>query len=843
MDEDQIESGEDRLSKRQENVIRISVRNLVEFILRSGDLDNRRSAGREKDAMQAGSRLHRKIQRQMGAAYRAEVPLKCRVPVGEGEVILQIEGRADGIIEADGHLTVDEIKGVYFDISRMEEPFPVHKAQAMCYAYMAARERGLSQVGVQMTYGNLETEVLRRFTEEWEFTKLEEWFHHLTGEYGKWALWQYHHRIERDESMVGLEFPYPYRAGQRELAVSVYRTISRGKTLFIQAPTGIGKTMSAVFPAIKSMGEGYGDQIFYLTAKTVTRTVAEEAFQILRQKGLRFFSVTITAKEKLCILEKPDCNPENCPYAQGHYDRVNDAVFSLIREGGQIDRGRIMQAAEENHVCPFELCLDLTTWADGIICDYNYVFDPNIYLKRFFGEGASGDYLFLVDEAHNLVERAREMYSAVLYKEDFLEIRRLVKGYSKKLDQRLDRCNQALLELKRECESWKVLPSVGHFTMALQSLFGEMQEFSENSTAMDGNEQYRDFYFAVRHFLNISERVDENYRIYTELQSDGRFMIKELCVNPSGCLRDCLEKGNSTIFYSATLLPMPYYRELLSGDPADYAIYANSPFDPKRRFLTAARDVSSRYIRRGPREYERICEYIRMTVEAKAGHYLVFFPSYAFMQGVYEAAEKQGVSFRILLQSSHMSEAERDEFLDAFSEKAADDDSLVGFCVMGGIFSEGIDLTGEKLIGAVIVGTGLPQVCTEREILKQFYDEAGKNGFDFAYRYPGMNKVLQAAGRVIRTAGDEGVILLLDDRFLSDESVILFPREWNDCLMTDRSHFAGQIAEFWYRRSLLREEDGTKSTSAQNSAGQEADSHVGQDVGEERNADRRVPEE
>ncbi|MBP3702078.1 MAG: ATP-dependent DNA helicase, partial [Lachnospiraceae bacterium] len=586
------------MAKMEKNVIRISVRNLVEFILRSGDLDNRRSSGREKEAMLAGGRLHRKIQRQMGANYRAEVSLMCRIPMEE--LILQVEGRADGVIEEDdGSVTIDEIKGVYFDVTRLEEPYEVHKAQAMCYAYIVARERDLDKMTIQMTYGNLETEVLRRFREEWTVGDLTVWFDRLTQEYGKWALWQYRHRLARDVSMKGLEFPYPYREGQRELAVSVYRTVSRGKRLFIQAPTGIGKTMSAVFPAVKSMGEGYGDKVFYLTAKTVTRTVAEEAFQILRRNGLDFLNVTITAKDKLCILEKPECNPDSCPYAAGHFDRVNDAVFALLTEGGPIDRGRIMQAAEEHHVCPFEFCLDLTTWADGIICDYNYAFDPNIYLKRFFGEGVSGDYLFLVDEAHNLAERAREMYSAVLYKEDFLEVRRLIKGHSKKLEQKLTRCNQALLEWKRECENWRVLPSAGHFTMALQALFGEMQEFAEQSTAMDSNETYRDFYFAVRHFLNISERVDENYRIYTELQSDGRFMIKELCVNPAGCLRECLDKGNSTVFFSATLLPMAYYRELLSGDPEDYAIYARSPFEQSHRLLAAARDVSSRYTRRG----------------------------------------------------------------------------------------------------------------------------------------------------------------------------------------------------------------------------------------------------
>ncbi len=785
--------------KRQENVIRISVRALVEFILRKGDLDNRRHAGRERDAMQAGSRLHRKVQRQMGPSYRAEVSLKCRVPVEE--MILQIEGRADGLIEEDGKLTVDEIKGVYFDISRLEEPFPVHKAQAMCYAYMAGREKGLSSVTVQMTYGSLETEQLRRFAEEWEMERLTQWFERLTQEYGKWALWQYRHRLARDHSMQGLEFPYPYRMGQRELAVSVYRTISRGKTLFIQAPTGIGKTMAAVFPAVKAVGEGYGDKIFYLTAKTVTRTVAEEAFRILKERGLVFLSVNITTKDKLCILEKPDCNPISCPYAAGHFDRINDVVFSLIQNETVLDRERILQAAKEKQVCPFELCLDLTNWADGVICDYNYVFDPNIYLKRFFGEGVSGEYLFLVDEAHNLVERAREMYSASLYKEDFLEARRLVKGHSRKLEQKLSRCNQALLELKRECETWRVLPTISHFVMTLEGLFGEMQEFAETSTALDTSEVYRDFYFAVRHFLNMSERADENYRIYTELQPDGRFLLKELCVNPADALQECLAKGNGTVFYSATMLPMPYYRELLSANPEDYAVYAMSPFDQKRRLLVIARDVSSRYSRRGRQEYERIYSYIESMALSRPGNYLVFFPSYPFLNEVCEAGghgKNERHKFRLLCQSSRMTEKERDDFLDAFrADRGAGQESLVGFCVLGGIFSEGIDLAGEKLIGAAVVGTGLPQVCTEKEILKEYYDEAGKDGFGFAYRFPGMNKVLQSAGRVIRSAQDRGVILLLDDRFLYRESSSLFPREWEERIVTDEKNVGKVLDSFW----------------------------------------------
>ncbi len=838
-------------AKRQEEVVRVSVRSLVEFILRSGDIDSRRGAGREREAMQAGSRLHRKIEREWGVGYQAEVPLKWQTNLEE--VTLVVEGRADGIAEDGENVTILEIKSMYLDVTRLSEPVAVHRAQASCYAAIVAEQKGLSHIGIRMIYAGLEDGALQSFDEEWDAGDLSAWFQNLVGEYGKWALWQYRHRLKRDASLSNLPFPFPYREGQRDLAVSVYRTITRGRTLFIQAPTGVGKTMSCVYPALKSMGEGYGDKLFYLTAKSVTRTVAEEALEILRSEGLTFFSVTVTAKEKLCVLPRPECNPDACPYAAGHFDRINDVVFSLIQEETRITREKLLQTAQENRVCPFELCLDLTTWADGVICDYNYVFDPNVYLKRFFGEGVCGDYLFLWDEAHNLAERAREMYSAVLFKEDFLAARRLVKGKSKKLETKITRCNKILLDLKRECETYKVLPEIDFFVMALEALFSEMQDFAEENRSLDTNETYRDFFFAVRHFLNIHEMMDENFRVYAEIQPDGRFLLKELCVNPAGPLSHCLKKGNSTIFYSATLLPMPY-RELLRGDEEDYAVYAPSPFDRKNRLLAVAEDVSSLYRKRGPAQYAKIYDYIRMTVKAHAGNYLVFFPSYAFLESVLAAGEEEdeeetpalpaagnapeewiipeeyeeakeadgpadaekedagenGASpekrdetltvirrpgCRSLKQASRMSEAEREAFLAAFSGESAE--SLVGFCVMGGIFAEGIDLVGDRLIGALVVGTGIPQVCTEREILRDFYHEAGKNGFDFAYRYPGMNKVLQAAGRVIRTSSDRGVIVLLDDRFLNPESVALFPREWDDYQVTDREHFPALLESFW----------------------------------------------
>lgn len=776
--------------------VRISVRELVEFVLRSGDLDNRRSAAAQRDAMQAGSRIHRKIQRRMGADYRAEVSLKHIIE--EDEFQIAVEGRADGIIENGEGVTIDEIKGVYMDVSYLEAPIEVHMAQAMCYGYIYSLQRDLPLITMQLTYCNIETEEIRRFQQEKTFEELEEWFQGLIHEYVKWARYLYHNGIRRDESVKDLEFPYEYREGQKDLAVSVYRAIARKRNLFIQAPTGIGKTLSVVYPALKAIGEGHGDKLFYLTAKTITRSVAEETFSILREHDLYFKTVTITAKEKLCFLESPECNPDACPYAKGHYDRVNDAVYEIIHMEFGITREVILDYAQKHNVCPFEFCLDISNWVDGIICDYNYVFDPNVRLRRYFSEGITGNYLFLVDEAHNLVSRAREMYSAQLIKEDFLLVKRIVKGRSPKLVKWLDRCNKNLLEMKRECEHYQLLPDINHLAASLMSLFGELEKFMEENQEFEDRDQVLDFYFCLRDFLNIFEALGDDYRIYQELLPDGQFMLKLFCMNPSRNLRECLDKGNASIFFSATLLPVSYYKELLSGEPEDYAVYALSPFPRENRLLMVARDVSSKYTRRNLREYEKVLHYIRAVVGGKQGNYIVFFPSYQYMREVESLMDRtEGLreEFTYLSQSSHMSEQEREQFLTEFNTERTD--SFVALCVMGGIFSEGIDLKAERLIGAVIVGTGLPMVCTEQEILKGYFDETEKNGFDFAYQYPGMNKVMQAAGRVIRTAGDRGVILLLDERFLGRDYQRMFPREWEGYEIVDKDHVSERIKKFW----------------------------------------------
>ena len=801
--------------------LHISVRNLVEFIFRAGDIDNRAGKLASAEAMMEGSRIHRKIQKSMDTSYQAEVPLK--IEWKANDYVLVVEGRADGIaygkfqpdlpaatesvlqpemefaaeIPPEEEISfIDEIKGVYRNVAAMEQPVYVHKAQAMCYAYIYAKQNRLERIGVQMTYCNLETEQTKYFREEFSFEEIKKWFDDLMEEYGKWATFQCEMKNQRQASIKELDFPYEYRPGQKKLVSDVYRTIMRQKLLFMQAPTGVGKTISTIFPAVKAVGEELADRIFYLTAKTITATVAKETFALLEKNGYRAKTIQITAKEKLCPCDEMECNPVTCPYAKGHFDRVNDAVFDLLHRCEMIERDDILSQADRYTVCPFELCLDTASWCDNVICDYNYVFDPNVYLKRFFQEGIKGDYIFLIDEAHNMVERSRQMYSAQIYKEDFLTVKRIMKEHSSSIEKALEKCNKILLGMKRECENYTVYDTFGNMVFSFMRLMTLLDEFLQKANEFPGKRDVMDFYFELRNFLNIYDLVDEHYVMYSELEADGRFMLKLFCVDPSLNIQKRLDKGKSAVFFSATFLPVNYYKSLLSTKKDNYAIYADSTFDSKKRLLAMATDVSTRYTRRSRSEYERIAGYINAVVTQKTGNYMVFFPSYKMMNDVADIyCEKYADETELMLQKNNMSEAEREEFLDRFSEES--DRTLVAFGIMGGIFGEGIDLKNDRLIGAIVVGTGLPQISNERTILKDYYDAENGCGFDYAFRYPGINKVLQAAGRVIRTTEDTGVILLLDERFWQREYDLLYPREWSDRKPCNIANVGKLVADFW----------------------------------------------
>ena len=885
--------------------ITISVRNLVEFLLRSGDLDNRTAGGGE-DAMLEGARIHRMLQKEAGPDYQAEVSLRLSwtfnrslpeketeyAPVSYGQragdaasrqdvpheqfldhALVVVEGRADGIYfggvpgeDIPDAWTIDEIKTTFRKLKKIRTPEPVHLAQAKCYAYMYAVQNGLERVHVRMTYYSQIDGSIRHFYEQYTFEALHEWFMMLMEEYRKWAEYSFMWQIRRTASARQIQFPYPYRDGQRDLAAGVYRTILRERKLFLEAPTGTGKTLTTIFPSVKAMGEGKAERIFYLTAKTIARTAAEQAVEVLRGKGLLCKSVVLTAREKICPLEKPSCNPDDCPRARGHYDRVNDAMFELLTGSDNFSREALEACAERHEVCPFELGLDMSLFSDIIIGDYNYLFDPHAYLRRFFGEGDSkGNYIFLVDEAHNLVDRGRNMYSAEIYKEEILEIRRRCSQLYPSLDKKLKKCNKAMLDIKKTTDGCTKRDDISPAVDTLYALEAELTDIFARERLNDHTGQNRkdplykakkavrdellEFYFKVNHFLLIYELVDDHYVIYSETGEDGRTMLRLFCMDPGKNLAHCMARGRASILFSATFLPIQYYKSLLGGSPEDYEIYAKSVFDRNRRALLVVDDVTSRYTRRSAEEFERIADCIHAVTGQRHGNYMIFFPSYAFMQQVADIFEEKylgilpekhmpvplgrrksawmedtfiideeddtalaeadlhpvpdpkdhtvpGAEITCIRQHSRMDEKEREAFLDRFST-IRNDQSLLGFCVLGGIFSEGIDLKNDALIGALVVGTGLPMVCSERELLKEYFNGRGEDGYDYAYRYPGMNKVLQAAGRVIRTAEDTGIVVLMDERFNTSRYRRLFPQEWSNCRVTD-SRGAGRIIEkFW----------------------------------------------
>ena len=752
--------------------IKISIRNLVEFIMRHGSIDNRYTSSIK--AIE-GIRGHQRVQKSYGDNYTAEVPLKYKLTYEDLEII--VEGRADGILIEDDKTIIDEIKTTTKDLLLIDENTnPLHWAQAKCYGYIYSMQNELENIDIQITYYNIDTKSTRILRQNNTLNELEEFFFWLIDEYKTWAQLENDWVNKRNESIKKLKFPFEnYRPGQRELAVRVYKSITDSKKCFAQAPTGTGKTISTLFPAIKAMGENETSKIFYLTAKTITREVAQNTISLMRKKDLNLKSVTITAKEKICKMEEVNCNPEYCPYANGYFDRINNSLKDILAKYNDYSKENIEKISEEYILCPFELSLDLTNLSDVIICDYNYVFDPRVYLKRFF-DTKTTNYTFLIDEAHNLVDRAREMYSATLNEEKFIKVKKLISKKDKRIT-RVIKEIQSYFEDKLEdlttVDENDLVESEAPLELCeiLSSFIKFVDEYLARTN--EENEELMDLYFDVYSFLSISDFYDKNYTtIY--IKTFNGMTIKIYCVNPQKVIEEKMKKAKSNIIFSATLIPMDYFMKMYSYDEEDFIINLKSPFDVNNRLLMIGDNVATTYNKRFETS-EDIASYIANCVQAKKGNYMVFFPSYKYMELVFDKMKENYPNINTSIQESNMSEEEKEEFLSMFDED--NKETHVGFCVLGGHFSEGIDLTNDKLIGVIIVGVGMPQIGIERDIIKEHMKDSNK-GFDYAYVYPGMIKVLQAAGRCIRTDDDKGVILLLDNRYSQRRYQSLFPYEW-----------------------------------------------------------------
>ena len=772
--------------------LKIAVRDLVAYGLRGGDLAFEfLASARPVDAI----RIHQILQQSRPENYTAEVGVSHKI---ESDLFtLTVGGRIDGVYLEPDRVLIEEIKTTARSLEHYaNKKDPLHWGQVKCYAYLYAREHHLSGIAAQLTYFQIDTGEIRKFEEQFTSTELESFFQKLVTGYLQWAQKLVDWERLRDDSIRQLQFPFErYRPGQREMAVGVYRTIKNGDQLLAQAATGIGKTMAVIFPAVKALAEGLNTKIFYLTARTTGRIAAEKALDDLRKKQLKLKSLTITAKDKICFKPESDCSPDECEFAHGYFDRINEALKDLFHRDA-FTRPEVETAARSHRVCPFEFSLELSNWVDCIICDYNYAFDPRVFLRRFFQE-RNNDYTLLIDEAHNLVDRSREMFSAEIFKQPVLDVRRAIRNDLPRAYKILGKINSWLIKERKKCEEHgsgrhaKQPPD--ELLPLLTGFLGIAERWLSNNIKSSFREELLDLYFKVSGFMRVAEKYDESYATcYEKLKKDLK--LKLFCIDPSVQLKSALKRCRAAIFFSATMTPMSYFRKILGCNEDAAGLTISSPF-PGENLTLFVSDRISTFYRDRKKTRLQVSQAIYNLINQKKGNYLIFFPSYEYLMMVFESFKSQYPGSEIMLQTPGMSESERDTFLSRY--RHASPMTLVGFAVMGGIFGEAIDLVGERLSGAVVVGVGLPGISLEKELIKDYFTHTHNAGFEYAYQYPGINRVLQAVGRVIRTENDRGVVLLIDQRYATHRYRSLFPVEWEPVRVRDHKQFAEKLQKFW----------------------------------------------
>lgn len=795
--------------------VELSVRELCARALGGGDLEY--GGGRTlAERGRIGADIHRRIQSERSGRYRAEVPL-CNT-TRYGDLTYTVSGRADGIEQDEDGWTVEEIKTMHTRAFSFPVP-EIYLAQLRIYGYFWCVEKELGGVNLRMTCINIDNDKQKETTVYATREQLRDYYLSLLSRIERWALLIEKH--QREELPTLASFPFPYadmRGGQEDMIRAVHRAAKRGERLFLQAPTGIGKTMSSLYPAVRACGEGLAHRVFYLTAKASTRREAFGAVRRLVQNGAPLRAVVLTAREQICPHPtamndgralSSHCNGVECEYAQGYYDRAGDAIYELLTSGRGYDRRRLLEAAEKYKVCPYELSLDVSEYCDVIIADYNYAFDPMVYLRRYFAPGAAceGKNIFLIDEAHNLADRARDMYSVTLSRRAFEKVYARVDRRDKVLNEALETVILAMRSMRNMCRDNLTTDEQGNecgycLSHAPLTAFGEkLSWFSDQCDAWlrrHGEEDIapavRDLLYTLHEYTTIMDHYDDHYVTYVEL-GGGDTRVNLLCLDPSGELNILLHRAVASVLFSATLTPLSYFADVLGGGDAPRTMALPSPYDRDHFGLFIVDGVSTRYAQR--RESCRhIAAAIGAAVSGKRGNYIVYFPSYSYLESVLVHFHALYPKVTTIVQKKGMRAAEREAFLDAF---VADSDVLrVGFCVLGGSFSEGVDLPGSRLIGSIIVGVGLPGLSGERNILQEYYQNKSEMGYQYAYVYPGMNRVLQAAGRVIRTEEDRGIVVLIDDRYASPEYKRLFPSHWMHAkYASDVKNLAFMVANFW----------------------------------------------
>lgn len=779
----------------------IGIRELVELVVRTGDLNPVTTTS--TNTAQLGSAIHRRLQAGHTDDYEKEVYLTTTQTVNGVEYC--IDGRADGVDTSGEVPVIEEIKTSARDWDLLPaNTIDRYWAQARVYGHLLCTQRGWDTVRLDLIYVQTETEETQRFSETATAESLADDFAELLAGFADWLKMRSDVVAERDASIPGLTFPFSaYRAGQRELAAAVYRTIAAETRLLVEAPTGTGKTISTLFPTIKAMGAGYVQRAFYLTAKQSTRHVAEEAMARLADHGLRAKSITLTAKDTIRFEDEPD-DPTLNPYMLGYYDRLKPALHDLLDHESQLTRPVIETYARKHTLDPFEFSLDASLFCDVIICDYNYLFDPTVVLQRFFADADPAN-VFLIDEAHNLVDRARAMYSTSVNSAPLVALAATLRPVKQKaltpVKRTLTQCINALdavaLTVANAPLTFQPAPLddlthvLERFGAAARDWLGAPPDTRDPALV----EAVLPVFFTVNQYGRIAELYDATYTTEITVVA-GDTTVKQLCLDPSAFLSAAMAKGRAAVLFSATLSPLNYYQDVLGGG-ADARLYQlPSPFDATHTLVTVTGQITPTFRNRA-RALPAIIAALTLMATTHPGHYLVFLPSHHFLTTVHDAFQAANPSLATVAQTGTMDGAARDAFLARFKSDPA---PVVGFAVLGGIFAEGIDLGGTQLVGAAIVTVGLPGLNPETDRLRDYFDAQGKDGYAYAYRLPGFNNVLQAGGRVIRGAHDVGTILLLDSRFAGPDYAPLFPPHWAHATVSPSvDDLAGQLTAFWQR--------------------------------------------
>ena len=778
----------------------LSVHELVDPLLRAGDIDNRVY---NQETMNMGTLLHASFQQKQGNDYLSEYPLSGDIQVEDA--LFHLQGRADGIIVGGAYPIIDEIKSTVMKLSEFHASQEAwHLGQALCYAYLYLLKTNDERIGVRLTYLSQREE--GKEVHDYVFSRQEvnEKVEGYCRDYVEMGKERIEHQNKRDASVAHLKFPFhSFRAGQRELAKYCFGTIKNGGVFLAEAPTGTGKTISTLFPAAKSFKQGRVDRLFYLTAKTTGALAAEEAVGLLRSFGLEARDSRLLSKEKICFCPGRACNPDECPYAKGYYTKLRGAIKKAVETMDRFLPDDVIAFAQEEAICPFEFQLDLSLEADIVIADYNYFIDPIVHLQRYFDDMVdSSSFVVLMDEAHNLIERTRECFSCQMSTSLATAARKSLKGKEyQSLRKALRKVEDALEELDGPEYGEGVLdqPPVA-LEKALDSFKKSQQRFGKAHPGLPIPEAVKEFSREGNRYLRIrDEQYGPSYQV-----TIGRYKgkprntkVRLYCIDPAPKLKHPFHKVKSVIAFSATLSPFDYFEKAITGSLDAPSLLLPSPF-PKENFeLILAPKVSTKYKERQA-YLDKVASYLEAFVSGKKGNYFLYFPSYEYLEAILPLLDFGSADVHV--QTRSMNRLEQEEFLSHFQSKPKK--TTIGLLTLGGSFSEGIDLIDDRLIGVAIVGVGLPTVSFENELVRSYYDVNGEDGFAFAYKNPGMNKVMQAVGRLIRSETDRGVALLIDERYMQEEYRSLFRRVYSDYeVALDESEIAELVKNFFKKKA------------------------------------------